>query len=113
MALHQIRTDDVTGDPDAETFVITVNGKGVEIDLSDKSVAKLTAALAPYWKAGSESDYDVERRQRKTKTRPKYGADYDFPALKAWAQQNGVQLPKAGRMPRAIIDQYLQFVNDG
>lgn len=117
MALHQIRTDDLTGEPDATTVVITVNGQGIEVDLAAKSADRLTKALAPFWDVGTEATYHVERSSRQRRKMPATnghaggnynGEDYDRAALREWAETNGVTLPQRGRIPFAIVEQYLR-----
>lgn len=105
MALQTTRIDDLTGEPDADTVVITINGKGVEIDLAAKSAAALTKALAPYWQVGTESNYDVERKGFARKRVP---AKVDSAAVREWAARNGVDVGDRGRIPQAVIDQYLR-----
>ena len=105
MAVQTFRTDDLNGERDATPVTITVNGRGVEIDLAPASVAKLTKALAPYWGAGSESTYDVEKRSR---ARNGASRGYDIAELRAWAEREGVQIPKRGRIPADVVAQYLR-----
>lgn len=105
MALKTFRTDDLTNEPDAVPVVITVNGRGIEIDLAPRSVDKLTKLLAPYWAAASESTYDVERRNR---ARNGASRGYDLAELRAWADREGIALPQRGRIPAAVVQQYLR-----
>ena len=110
MALVTTRTDDLTGEPEAATFVVTVNGKGVELDLADKSEARLMKALEPFWKAGVVADYDVSRRARRRSAPAATNGDapeYDIAALREWAAAHDVTLPARGRIPRAIVEHYL------
>ena len=121
MALHTVRTDDLTGEPDAITCVLVVNGKGVEIDLAAKSVERLTKALAPFWRVGSESDYVVSKMEpgaRKKKATPSSngsssstsdtgGLDAEERArLRQWADENGIAVPQRGRIPSAIVEHF-------
>lgn len=106
MALQTTRIDDLTGEPDATSVVITVNGKGVEIDLGAASAAKLTKALDAFWRAGTEADFDVVRRQPgKARRAP---SDVDPKLVRAWADANGIEVGRQGRVPKAIVDQYLR-----
>jgi hypothetical protein len=70
MAKQVVVTDDITGEPDAETHVIILDGKGIEIDLAGKSIERLVKALAPFWAVGSEGDYEVTRRFRGKRAAP-------------------------------------------
>lgn len=107
MAVHTIRTDDLNGDPDAATVVITVNGKGIEIDVAERSSARLIKALEPFWNVGTESDYDVVRRQRGAK-RATSTRTADPGEVRAWANANGIQVNDRGRVPQVIVDQFLR-----
>jgi hypothetical protein len=104
MAVLTVRTDDLTGDPDATPTTITVNGKGVTLDLAQKSADKLAAALAPFFTAGVEADYDVARRGR---PRNGTGRGYDLAQLRQWAADNAIALPQRGRIPAEIVQRYL------
>lgn len=108
MAVHTVRTDDLTGDPDATSVVIVVNGTGVALDLAEKSVAKLTKLLEPYWAAGLVAEYDVDIR---TRARPGARAaterGYDLAGLRRWAADAGIALPSRGRIPAEIVQKYL------
>lgn len=108
MAVRTTRVDDLTGEPDAQQVVITVNGEGVEIDLAAKSADALTKALAKYWAAGTVSKYDVERKgfSRRRVERPTGAVDPK--AVRAWAATNGVDVPARGRLPRPVVEQYLR-----
>jgi hypothetical protein len=113
MALQQLRTDDLNGEPDAQTTVITINGSGVEIDLAAKSLGQLVKALDPFFAKGSPGDYQVTRvlPGRGSRTKPRPAANergYDLGELRAWAARTGVELPQRGRIPQAIVDQYLR-----
>jgi len=108
MALQTTRIDDLTGEADAASVVITVNGEGVEIDLAGKSVAALTKALAPYWEVGTVSKYDVERKGFGKRRAERPTGAVDPKAVRAWAKANGVDVPVMGRVPQSVVDQYLR-----
>jgi hypothetical protein len=113
VALHQIRTDDINGDPEAITCVITVNGRGIEVDLAERSMTRLVKALEPFWAVGSENAYDIQRRGigKKKASVPKStenGAVVDPKAVRAWAASNGVEVPSRGRIPQDVQEQYLR-----
>jgi hypothetical protein len=110
MVLIQTRNDDLTGEPDAITCVITVNGRGIEIDLAEKSLQKLTKALEPYWQAGSESAYDIQRKgvgRRVTQSPPNVPDVEERRAIRQWAIAQGLMSPQArGRIPQSVVDKY-------
>jgi hypothetical protein len=107
MALLTSRIDDLNGDVDAVTVVITVNGKGIEIDLAERSLTRLLKALEPFWSSGSERDYDVAMRQPpKHRTAKRRDEAVDPKAVRAWAAANGVEVNERGRVPADIIEQF-------
>lgn len=116
MALLTLRTDDLNGDDNASTVVITVNGKGVEIDLADRSSKALMKALAPYWAAGTESDFDVVRREagrRKSTGKASsngHAGAVDPKAVRAWAEANGIEINARGRIPTELAEQYRRSI---
>ena len=98
MAKQVVITDDINGEPGAETQLIILNGKGIEIDLGAKSLERLTKALQPFWEAGSEGDYEVTRRLGKRR-----------------AAANGDQPRRAGRPPggtKLSDDDLVAYVRD-
>lgn len=114
MAKRTVTTDDLNGDEDATKVVITVNGKGIEVDLAERSAERLTKALEPFWKVGTESDYEVTRRLpgRRTATTPKASGrskrDYTARDVREWAADNGIDVQSHGRIPEAVLDQFLR-----
>jgi hypothetical protein len=108
MALLTSRIDDLTGEPDAQTVVVTVNGKGVEVDLARKSLDRLVKALEPFWTVGSEDDYLVTRRERGARSSNGYALPdrSERDAIRQWAETNGVTVPTRGRLPREVVEQY-------
>ena len=108
MALQTFRTDDLTNEPDATTVLVVVNGKGIEVDLAAKSMARLVKALEPFWAVGSEGDYLVTRRERK-RSSAATGSDTtreEREAIREWAAANGIDAPARGRMPSDLVEQY-------
>jgi len=106
MALHTVRTDDLTGEPEATTVVIIVNGQGVEVDLADKSAVRLAKALEPFWSKGSPGDYVVTRKEPKRRASTPPALAYDRAELVQWAETNGVTLPSRGRVPNAVLEHF-------
>ena len=112
MAKQTVITDDITGEPGAETHVIVVDGKGIEIDLADKSAKALVKALAPYWAAGSEGDYQVIRQLGRRKgavgLSPAMQVGVTDAQVREWAGANNVACNTHGRVPKQVVEQYLR-----
>jgi hypothetical protein len=98
------RLDDLNGDEDAETVTIIVNGRGVELDLAERSMAKLNKALEPFW-IGTEARYTVTKGgSTKKQTREPQGVDPKV--VRAWARENGIEVNPVGHVRAAIVEQY-------
>jgi hypothetical protein len=96
--------DDLDGAELAEgkgtTVRFTIDGDSYEIDLSDKNAKKFKQTLDPYIAAG---------RKVKREGKPRGGRaarDYDPKVVRAWAIDQGIQVPARGRIPESVLDQY-------
>jgi hypothetical protein len=101
MASRVITTlvDDTDGSEAAETVQFGMDGASYEIDLSADNAAKLRDAVAAY----VEKARKVGGR-RGSKAQPAHLVDNK--AVRAWAQANGIELSKRGRIPADIIERY-------
>lgn len=106
MVLRMSRLDDLNGDEDAETVTIVVDGRGIELDLAERSMAKLTKALEPFWSVATESRYSVTKSGGTRQSRPVRKEGVDPRAVRAWAAANGIEVAPLGRVPYEIVDQY-------
>lgn len=94
-------TDDIDGSDAVETVKFAIDGRAYEIDLSEANATAIRSALAPFIEAGRK-----QQGTRVTRTLSKGAVDYDAKAVRAWAQANAVEVPKRGRIPFAVIEQY-------
>jgi len=74
------------------------DGKSFEVDLNRRNAAKLRKALEPYMSAGRR----VGGRARKASA----ASANDTAAVRRWAESNGIEISKRGRIPRDIVAQY-------
>jgi hypothetical protein len=82
------------------TVRFAFEGTSYEIDLSDKNVKKFKQTLDPYISAG-------RKQKREGKSRSGAGTrDYDPKVVRAWAIEQGIQVPERGRIPESVLDQY-------
>jgi hypothetical protein len=96
-------SDDIDGSPDAESVSLGLERVSYEIDLSDKSRAKLDKALAPF----IEHSRRVSRTSRRTARRKSARSSRDNTIVRAWAREHGLKVSERGRRISAdVIHQY-------
>jgi hypothetical protein len=96
---------DIDGSADAETVSFAFQGASYTIDLAPKNLDKLTRALAPFIAHATRNLRTATPSVRKTSA--KTSRTYDLVELREWAGKNNIQVPSRGRIPGAVIDQYL------
>lgn len=90
--------DDVDGSTATATVKFAFEGTHYEIDLSEDNRAKMRKGLEPFIRAG---------RRTGGKQLPKDGAGQTkTQVIRAWAEQQGLEVPPRGRVPNAIVEQY-------
>jgi hypothetical protein len=106
MAQQQTVTfiDDLDGKPitdnDDPTVRFALDGKEYQIDLNDKNQEKLRKALSPF----IEKAQRVGRNGRAGKRTQVSNAAH----IRAWAKDNGFDVPDRGRIPADVKDAYEQ-----
>jgi hypothetical protein len=94
--------DDFDGSPDANTVQFAFEGVSYEIELSDEHLEEMRACLAPYMEHGRRTG-----GRRKNAGQPRAAeTKSDSAAIRAWAEQQGIELAGRGRIPKAVIEQY-------
>jgi len=90
---------DLSGKPvdEGSTVSFGLSGTNYEIDLTPKERGELERLLAPYVDAGRPA---AARRGSAT------GNGHDPRAVRAWAVEQGLNVPQRGRIPAALIGQY-------
>jgi hypothetical protein len=94
--------DDVDGSAATETVSFELDGRAYEIDLSERNAARLRALVADYVAAGRSVGGRAARPGRGA--RPV--AAERTPAIRAWAQAQGYQVPARGRLSGDIVRAY-------
>lgn len=88
--------DDMDGRTKAkETVTFGLDDNVYEIDLNDKNVTRLRDALKPF----------VEHARKATPSKPVAIAS-DAAEVRAWAAQNGIDVPARGRIPSDVRKSY-------
>ncbi|QDP95206.1 Lsr2 family protein [Microlunatus elymi] len=95
-----ILEDDFDGGEADQTVAFGLDGSDYEIDLSSENAAKLRDALAP-WVASARKTGG--RRSRRT---PRTGSGPGSAEIRAWAQENGMQVSARGRVSAEVRDAY-------
>jgi Lsr2 len=117
MATRTYRVDDLDGTSDVtevgQDTTVSLNGRAVTLDLSDKHFAELEKFLAKYFENGQEST----RKTAGAKATGNADADAERNReIRAWRQlQNRDDLPvvnERGRLPKAVVDAYVAEVEN-
>lgn len=85
-------------DTPAPTVAFTFDGVGYQVDLTDAEREMFREAIAPYIAVGRRAG----GRTRSTGG----GSDVDAKAVRAWAQEQGLDVPARGRVPAQLIEAY-------
>src|SRR4051794_11230453 len=99
-------TDDIDGSVDATPVSFGFQGVSYAIDLAPRNLEKLSKSLAPF------IDHATRTRGRNAsssgrKATAKSSRGYDLVQLREWAGKNKITVPSRGRIPSAVVDQYL------
>lgn len=93
--------DDLDGSTASETVTFGLDGTHYEIDLNKKNATKLRATLKTYVSSARTTGRGKVKPQAKRTTGP------DPKLVRQWATENGIEVPKQGRVPKAVVDQYV------
>lgn len=106
MAIKTVETitDDIDGTEGAEHVSFAFDGTQYTIDLSPENKSNLRQALDLY--IGHASKVTGSSGQRRGAGRSTSGVVSDAKAIRAWAEQNNIEVPARGRIPGAIVEQW-------
>lgn len=93
-------TDDLDGSAGAQAVMFGIDGVSYEIDLAEPNHARLAETLAPFIKAGRRVSSGRGGSGRSPAPRA------DRTAIRAWARQEGLEVPERGRISGEIMKQY-------
>lgn len=116
--------DDLSGGPADETVTYSLDGVAYEIDLSAKNAKRFRKAMAEFVdgsrRAGKVSTADKPAKAKAKRGRPAGSArkttapvsakDSSRPnpaAVREWAEKNGREVPKRGRLSADLVAAYL------
>lgn len=96
--------DDLDGKPiednDTPTVQFSLDGVDYEIDLSNKNEEKFRKALAPYVAVAHRVGRKTGKRGKKVQVGP------TAQEVRAWANQNNIDVPDRGRIPQGVWDAF-------
>lgn len=106
MAVREVRTDDIDGSTaDVQVVRFGLDGTAYAIDLSSHNAEALRQTLAPFVAAARRADTVTGTRTRSKGSKVTTGSS---PAqVRAWAMDNGIDVPTRGRIPRSVHDAYV------
>ena len=115
MAQQVVVVDDITGEPGATTRRLRLDGVEYDIDLTDASFVDLQELLRPYLEKArvvpiAKRGKTAGAEGRGTPVRQKQELPAASATIRAWAASNGVECPKRGRIPIAVIERYAKSV---
>jgi hypothetical protein len=91
--------DDVDGGKAEETVTFGIDGMQYEIDLNTQNAEKLRGALEGYVSK-------ARKVSGKRSSSTKISSGIDNHAVRAWAEANGIEVSKRGRISRDIVSQF-------
>jgi hypothetical protein len=111
MAQKVIIVDDLDGsEHDVTTIQLSVDGDTYEIDLSPSNLARLRQAVQPFTAAGrrvgTRKSPTNKGRSRAPKDMAAGKRDGRAARMRAWAKDNGYDLPAFGRIPNEVVEAY-------
>lgn len=108
--VNVVLVDDLDGSDASDTVYFGLDGAQYEIDLSDDNAAKLREALAPYvGHARRATSRRGASRGARGSSRPSRGRESGAgsPAeIRAWARENGWDVPDRGRVSSEVREAY-------
>ena len=105
-------TDDLDGKPisegKGETIRFGLDRQDYEIDLAEKNAKALRNDLAKYISAARRTSGGARSTGRGRAGRTGTGTvrDYDPKAVRAWAQSQGIEVSRRGRVPADLVARF-------
>jgi len=109
MAQEVITTliDDIDRSEATETVFFGLDGESYEIDLNAKNAAALRKALERFTGAARATSSGRSSSTRRSRGKSSRGrGEADPKAVRAWANDNGLEISSRGRIPSEVTEQY-------
>lgn len=104
--------DDLDGSEAAESVSFALDGAQYEIDLNDENASQFRELFMQYVSAGRKLGGRVraaapaERPARSTGRRSRADGEPDPKEVRAWAESQGIEVSKRGRVPANLMAQF-------
>lgn len=101
--------DDLDNSEAVETVSFGLDGDAYEIDLNAKNAAALRKALDRYIGVARSASAPPATSAAGRRTRGKVArgrGDVDPKLVRAWANENGIEISTRGRIPSDVLEQY-------
>jgi Lsr2 len=98
-------TDDIDGSPDAQTVTFGYQGQQFEIDLAEKNHVAFLTSLKSFIDA-AHIDSGRRRPRGNAAGRSSSSPSVDRAAVRAWAEQQGIQVAERGRISAELLEKY-------
>ncbi|MFI8829266.1 Lsr2 family protein [Streptomyces sp. NPDC053431] len=100
MAKRVIVESDLSGEPDASPVMFAFDGKRYTIDLTEGETEELRTVLAQYMDVAEEVTTTGQAAV------PNQSVGPDPAKVRAWAQENGIEVNAKGRVPHSVVTRY-------
>ncbi|WSE16938.1 Lsr2 family protein [Streptomyces sp. NBC_01397] len=105
MAKRVIIESDLSGEPDASSVSFAFDGKNYTVDLTEAEKEEFAKVLSPYLDVAEEATSGQVAI-------PAQSTGPDPAKVRAWAQENGIEVNTKGRVPHSVIAQYERAQNE-
>ena len=102
--VNVVLVDDLDGSDASETVNFALDGVDYEIDLSDKHAGELRNAVSLYVGHGRRTG--GRRKSGKRTAAPASGGGASAADIRAWARENGWDVPERGRVSADVREAY-------
>ena len=104
--VNVVLVDDIDGSDASETVSFALDGAQYEIDLSSANADKLREALAPYVGHARRSGGRKKAAPAGRSTGSSSTGDPSPADIRAWARENGWDVPERGRVSSEVREAY-------
>lgn len=104
--VNVVLVDDIDGTDASETVSFAIDGVDYEIDLSEKHAADLRDAVSLYVGHARRTGGRRKGRGRSSGSGGSGGAGASAADIRAWARENGWEVPERGRVSAEVREAY-------